>query len=189
MNRKLPTHILTNVPTHPHTQTSELGDYNKLNLWLSLKIKTAFWVHVYLKVHSQLHLSPPPAPPHPTHNSHNLYLNLPIHPILILSCPYPSLPPTPPPTQPLSLIYPIPTPQYPMPSLPTPYPTLFPPYPILTFLSHTPPLPIPYPSYPTSLPYTSYPTSSQSHPCSSSFCLTTTSFPPDTIYGQEYWSL
>ena len=38
VNRKLLTHILTNVSTHPstHNQTSELGDYNKLNLWLSL---------------------------------------------------------------------------------------------------------------------------------------------------------
>ena len=35
VNRKLLTHILTNVLTH--TQTSELGNYNKLSLWLSLK--------------------------------------------------------------------------------------------------------------------------------------------------------
>ena len=35
VNRKLLTHILANVPTHP--QTCELGDYNKLSLWLSLK--------------------------------------------------------------------------------------------------------------------------------------------------------
>ena len=33
VNRKLLKHILTNVPTHlPHTQTSELDDYNKLSL-------------------------------------------------------------------------------------------------------------------------------------------------------------
>ena len=28
VNKKLLTHILTNVPTHPHTQTSYLDDYN-----------------------------------------------------------------------------------------------------------------------------------------------------------------
>ena len=36
VNRKLLTHILTNVTTHP-PQTSELDAYNKLSLWLSLK--------------------------------------------------------------------------------------------------------------------------------------------------------
>ena len=43
VNRKLLTHPnkCTHTPTHPpaHTQTSELGKYNKLNLWLSLKIQ------------------------------------------------------------------------------------------------------------------------------------------------------
>ena len=36
VNRELLTHILTNVPNHP--QTSDLDDYSKLSLWLSLKI-------------------------------------------------------------------------------------------------------------------------------------------------------
>ena len=38
VNRKLLTHILTNIPTNPatHTQTSVLDDYSKLSLWLSL---------------------------------------------------------------------------------------------------------------------------------------------------------
>ena len=40
VKRKLLTHILTNVPTYPHTQTSDLDNYNMLSLWLSLKIKT-----------------------------------------------------------------------------------------------------------------------------------------------------
>ena len=42
VNRKLLTHILTNVDTNPsptHTQISELGNYNKLSLWLSIKIQ------------------------------------------------------------------------------------------------------------------------------------------------------
>ena len=29
-----------NKSTHPHTQTSELDDYNKLSLWLSLKMES-----------------------------------------------------------------------------------------------------------------------------------------------------
>ena len=35
VNRKLLTHILTNIPTHP--LTSKLDDYNKISLQLSLK--------------------------------------------------------------------------------------------------------------------------------------------------------
>ena len=41
VNRKLLAHILTNVSTPhppPHTQTSELEDYNKLSLRLNLKM-------------------------------------------------------------------------------------------------------------------------------------------------------
>ena len=38
VNRKLLTHILTNVPTH--TQASNLDDYNKLSHRLSLKTHT-----------------------------------------------------------------------------------------------------------------------------------------------------
>ena len=47
MNRKLLTHILTNVPKHPptQTQTSALDDYNKLSLLLSLKIP-GFWLYI-----------------------------------------------------------------------------------------------------------------------------------------------
>ena len=37
VNRKLLTHILTNVPTH--TQASDLDNYNKISLWLSLTRK------------------------------------------------------------------------------------------------------------------------------------------------------
>ena len=40
VNSKLLTHILTNVPSYQptHMQTSDLDDYNKFSLWLSLKI-------------------------------------------------------------------------------------------------------------------------------------------------------
>ena len=40
VNRKLLAHILTNIPTHPHTETSDLDNYNKLRHRLSLKTKT-----------------------------------------------------------------------------------------------------------------------------------------------------
>ena len=47
VNRKSLTHILTYVPTHPHTQTSDLDDYSNLSLWLSLitlmQIATKLW--------------------------------------------------------------------------------------------------------------------------------------------------
>ena len=36
VNRKLVTHILTNIPIHPHTLTFDLEDCNRLSLWLSL---------------------------------------------------------------------------------------------------------------------------------------------------------
>ena len=38
VNRKLLTHILTYIPTNPHTQTSHLDNYSKISLQLSLKI-------------------------------------------------------------------------------------------------------------------------------------------------------
>ena len=38
VNKKLLTHILTNIPTtHTHIKTSKLDDYNKLSLLLSLR--------------------------------------------------------------------------------------------------------------------------------------------------------